>query len=301
MGDVFRARDTQSGRVAAVKMLRRNLLHDPAAQERFLRECRLAGKLSHPNVVAVYDSGIAEGHPYYVMELVEGAPLSVVLESPNPDAALSGTDSALGNWRQAALAFAEVAEALHHAHGRKVIHRDIKPSNLMLDRHGRLRVFDFGLAWTEDLLEGTQPDPTGAIGTPRYMSPEQAASRPGWRAPATDVWSLGATIYETLTRKPSFHGDPGEVLLSILKDRPIRPRLLDPRIPKGLKAIVLKCLQRRPSRRYRSAALLAQDLRRFARGARPLPRLGRLVAWLARILDWLARRKSNAGPAPLRP
>jgi len=263
MGVVHEAWQVSMDRRVALKVLPAAVAADTRSFVRFLREARTAGRLDHPNIVPVHAMGIDRQTPYYAMEFVEGETLAEVLRrDADPDAEVDATPS---RWLRIAEAFAGAAEGLQHAHARGVIHRDLKPSNLILDREGRLRVFDFGLA----LLEG-QETLTAAgdlIGTPLYMSPEQARARKAAIDHRTDIYSLGATLYEMLARRPPFRGrDHQDTLSQIIHCEPIPIRRIEPRVARDLETIVLKCLRKLPADRYGTAEALAQDLRRFVRG-----------------------------------
>ena len=305
MGVVYEAWQNSVERAVALKVLPGGLAADDRAFQRFLREAKTAAKLDHPNVVSVHGMGVEEHTPYYSMEYVRGETLSQVLE--RLATALPGTDTEFGKKDDApyfaalAVAFAAVADGLQHAHSRGVIHRDIKPSNLILDsaedrepdlatpQNGdappRLRILDFGLARFEDQASLTLSG--DIVGTPAYMSPEQAAHR---RIPVdhrTDVYSLGATMYEAFCGRPPFRGESQAETLALIVERdPPEPRRANPRIPDDLETTVLKCLSKDAGDRYGTAEALAQDLRRFGRGdpieARPAP------AWLK--LAWRVRR-----------
>ncbi len=240
----------------------------------------MAGKLHHPNIVSVYGMGVEQDTPYFAMELVEGETLAAVLrrEPPAPDAFQS-------HCLYMASAFADVADGLQHAHAGGVVHRDIKPSNLIVDGDRHIRILDFGLARLEgqDALTVTGD----FLGTPQYMSPEQARRQKVPVDHRTDIYSLGATFYEALVRRPPHEGrDREDTLSRIIERDPRPPRQLNPRVPAELETIVLKCLRKDPDDRYRTAEALAQDLRRFVRGdpieARPQGRWQRLRRRVAR-------------------
>jgi serine/threonine protein kinase/Flp pilus assembly protein TadD len=308
MGVVYEALQQSMERRVALKVLPGGLLADLKAVARFEREARIAGKLHHPNVVSVHGIGVDDNTPYYAMEFVDGETLAQVLarlraareraaapgEQPSARAAPAPRATALDTAEidarycfQVAAAFAGAAEGLQHAHAHGVIHRDLKPSNLILDREGRLRILDFGLARLEGLESLTWS--SDFVGTPLYTSPEQARARKVPIDHRTDIYSLGATLYEAITWQPPFRGsDPQDTLSQILSRDPLPPRRLNPRIPKDLETMVLKCLRKNPGERYGTAEALAQDLRRFVRGdpieARPQRALERLArsAWRQR-------------------
>ena len=212
MGVVYRAYQKSLDRTVAVKMLLRRDLASPADLARFRTEAEAAARLDHPNIVSVFEVGECSGHPFYSMRFIEGTTLAKRLTTgPLPH-------------RDAALILAKVAAAVHVAHGRGVLHRDLKPSNILIDASGEPHVSDFGLA---KRIEADQTvTHTGAIiGTPCYMSPEQAAGSRGDVGPASDVWSLGAILYQTLTGRPPFQAsNPMDTLLAVLESDPPLPR-----------------------------------------------------------------------------
>ncbi|HEX6986587.1 MAG TPA: serine/threonine-protein kinase [Planctomycetaceae bacterium] len=277
MGVVYRARQRSLGRTVALKMIVRPDLAGPAELARFRGEAEAAAKLDHPHIVPIYEVGATggpDGRPYFTMRLVEGQTLAQMLA----DGPLDG--------RTAARLLAPVCRAVHEAHERGLVHRDLKPSNILIDAEGRPYVSDFGLAkqWGDGGRGeagdgGTFPrltrspvspasflsDPpltvTGAIlGTPSYMSPEQAAGRRDV-GPAADVYSLGAILYACLTGRPPFQAaSPAETVLMVLDHDPPPPRLVNPQADPDLEVIALKALQKPADLRYASAAALADDL-----------------------------------------
>jgi tetratricopeptide (TPR) repeat protein len=267
MGVVYRAWDPQLGREVALKVLQAAPDDAAEAHERFLREAQLSARLSHPNIVAVYDIGEWEGRTYLAMQLVDGATL----------------EKAALDLRTALTAVRDAARALDYAHAHGIVHRDVKPSNLMLDRQGRLFVTDFGLARRNDVP--TKITLTGVvIGTPSYMSPEQA--RGGATDGRSDVYSLGSTMYELVTgRTPFTGGDAMSVLLAQILKEPAPPRFHNEGLPKEVETIVLKAMEKDPGKRYATAGAMADDLQRFldgqaiqARRPSPAARLGRRIA-----------------------
>ncbi len=287
MGVVYDAWQNSMDRRVALKVLPPGFAADDRTFNRFMREVKTTGKLNHQNVVAVYSTGIEEGTPWYSMEFVEGETLAQILarlESAGAHEAekrtlLKGifeTDEVdLGYYVTIAKAFAGVAEGLQHAHSKGIVHRDIKPSNLILDSEGRLRILDFGLARQEG--QETLTISGDLVGTPLYMSPEQARVRKLRIDHRTDIYSLGATMYEMLTRSPPFKGKNHQDTLSqIISRDPVPLRKRNPRIPKDLETIILQCLRKQPEDRYGTAEALGQDLLRAARGdpieARPQSR-----------------------------
>jgi serine/threonine protein kinase/tetratricopeptide (TPR) repeat protein len=299
MGVVYEAEQESMGRRVALKVLHPSVAPSSHAIERFRQEARIAGSLKHTNIVAVHALGEERGLWYCAMELVEGPPLSRVLENvrthrgdgPHP-ARRSGEASTLtgaepggsDHFRRVARMFAEVADALEVAHREGVLHRDVKPSNLLLDADGHLRLVDFGLARIES---GTAHfTRTGdVLGTPLYMSPEQFKGTD--LTARSDVYSLGATLYEVLTLRPPHEApDPARLAVDVLTKDPAKPRSIEPRVPRDLETIVLKALEKDPGRRYASAAAMAEDLRAFGRDeaihARRVGPVERALRWVKR-------------------
>jgi serine/threonine-protein kinase len=274
MGIVYRARHRRLNRPVALKMILAGAYASPQDRARFQREAEAVAALRHPNVVQVYDSGEAGGRPYFTMEFVEGGTLAEKL-ARTPLAA-----------RPAADLVAALAGAVHAAHASGVVHRDLKPANVLLTADGTPKVTDFGLAryvegGPELTLSGTR------VGTPSYMAPEQALGRSRAIGPATDVYALGAILYELLTGRPPFKGESAaETERQVIANDPVPPSRLNAGVPRDLETVCLKCLHRDPARRYPSAAALVDDLRRFLAGApiaaRPAGRRERLARWVRR-------------------
>jgi tetratricopeptide (TPR) repeat protein len=300
MGVVYEAWERSMDRRVALKVLPAGIAADERAVSRFVREAQLAGRLQHPSIVSVYGMGVKDETPYYAMEYVEGETLAQVLgrirEAPPDSETPFGRKNGAAYFETLARAFAEVAEGLQHAHAKKVIHRDIKPSNLILDRgpgeggsgQGRLRILDFGLARLEGQKSLTLSG--DLLGTPAYMSPEQARRRKIPIDHRTDVYSLGATMYETVAGRPPFRGkDHQDTLSQIIERDPVEPRKLNARVAADLETIILKCLRKDAGDRYLTAEALAQDLRRCASGdpieARPQAGWEKLLrrAWRLRF------------------
>jgi len=271
MGIVYRARQKSLDRIVAVKMLLRRDLATAADLARFRSEAEAAARLDHPGIVSIFEVGECGGHPFYSMRFIEGTTLAKRL----------ATGGVLP--REAATILARVAEAVDAAHRGGVLHRDLKPSNILIDAAGKPHVSDFGLA---KRIEADQDvTHTGAIlGTPCYMSPEQAAGSRGDVGPTSDVWSLGAILYQTLTGRPPFQAaNPMDTLLAVLESDPPIPRSLDPGVNRDLEMIALKSLQKPQELRYASAADLAADLRAFLAGEPVAARRGGLSDIVARL------------------
>jgi serine/threonine-protein kinase len=274
MGVVYRARHLRLNRDVALKMLISGAWASAHERQRFLREAESVAGLRHANIVQLYDIGDFEGRPYFTMELIEGGSLALELAGkPRPA-------------RDAARFVATLARAVDVAHKSGIVHRDLKPANILLAADGTPKIADFGLARRFD-AETSLTLSGSPVGTPSYMAPEQAAGRNDAIGPTTDVYALGAILYEMLTGRPPFRGESAaETERQVINDLPVPPVQLNPRTPRDLQTICLKCLQKAPSHRYGTALELAEDLDRFLADrpirARPVGRGERTWRWCRR-------------------
>ncbi|HLW65768.1 MAG TPA: serine/threonine-protein kinase [Gemmataceae bacterium] len=288
MGVVYLARDTDLKRMVALKMILAGSMAGEEYRQRFQAEIRAAAKLEHEGIVRIYDTGEFNGLPYLAMQFIDGPSLAECLGKKK------------FHREDAARCVAHLARTVEYLHSQGIVHRDLKPANVLLEmRNAELgmrnegknssdsafripnsalaKITDFGVA--KILEEDSHATRTGmVVGTPGYMSPEQARGESRTVGPAADVYSLGAILYEMLTGRPPFVGDtPLVVLLQVMSDEPLAPRRFDPKIPRDLEFICLKCLEKAPERRYRSAAELAQALELHLKGE-ILP-VSRLTLW----------------------
>ncbi len=251
MGVVYQARQLSLKRVVALKMIRSRTYAGAEELARFKTEAEAVARLAHPNIVQVHEVGECDGHPFFSLEFVEGGSL---------DKKLAGTPFAAAEAARLAQA---LARAMHAAHQKGVLHRDLKPANVLLTADGTPKVSDFGLAKQLDADLG-QTQSGQVLGTPSYMAPEQAEGRARDVGPRTDVYALGAILYEMLTGRPPFKGASMFDTLDLVRTAdPVPPRQLQPKVPRDLETVCLKCLEKEPSRRYASAEELADDLQRF--------------------------------------
>jgi serine/threonine protein kinase len=296
MGVVYKARQVKLNRLVALKVILAGAHASETERRAFRAEAEAVARLQHPGIVQVYEVGDSDGTPYLVLEYVAGGSLADRLDgTPLPP-------------RDAAGLLRSLADAVHYAHGQGVVHRDLKPANVLLTAGrgpeasaltpadapapcSRLdgaapKVTDFGLAKRLDLSVG-RTQSGAVVGTPSYMAPEQAAGKAKQAGPAADVYALGAILYECLTGRPPFKAaTPLDTLLQVVSDDPVPPRQLQPKVPRDLETICLKCLAKEPRKRYASSGELAEELRRFQAGepihAQPVPGWERALRWAKR-------------------
>ena len=318
MGVVYRARQTDLNRIVAVKMILVNRLASRDDVRRFVQEAQAAGQLTHPNIVGIHEVGAVHGQHFFSMDCIDGPSLadvlargpaaneptgssfsqqnsgssilerSSIIESNMP----SDSESAMPlTFEQAARMLRDVARAAHHLHTHSIVHRDFKPSNILLDENEQPFVTDFGLA--KVFSTSSQETRSGAIvGTPSYMSPEQASGRLSDVGPCSDIYSIGAILYEALTGQPPHReSNAMETLVSVMEADPEIPRQINPDIPRELEAICLKCLDKDPARRYETAEELAADLDRFLTGE---PVLAQTLGIVHRMRRWMRRQPALA-------
>jgi serine/threonine protein kinase len=311
MGVVYEAEQISLGRRVALKVLPFAAALDARHLQRFKNEAQAAALLQHPNIVSIYGVGCERGVHFYAMQFIDGQTLAEVIRDlrQGPPTLSEGSPAAPTRpganfftdrsarapefFRTVARLGLQAAEALEHAHQQGVIHRDVKPANLLMDATGHLWIADFGLARCR-----TEPGLTGTgdvVGTLRYMSPEQALGKRGVVDHRTDLYSLGATLYEALTLQPAYSGrDSQELLQQIAHQDPRPPRRLNPAVPAALETIVLKAMAREPQARYTSAQEMADDLRRFLEG---LPILASRPTWRERAARWAVRHRQAVAVA----
>jgi hypothetical protein len=289
MGVVYRARQQGLDRTVAVKVLLAGPHAGAEALARFRDEARAIARLRHPNIVQIHEVGEQDGCPYFALEYVEGGSLERRLNgAPWPAA-------------PAARLAETLARAVHEAHRLGVVHRDLKPANVLLTADGTPKVTDFGLAKFvagpgQEPAEVGRTQTTAVVGTPSYMAPEQATGK-RHVGPGADVYALGAVLYELLTGRPPFRGETAlDTLRQVAADEPVPPRRLNPRVPRDLATVCLRCLRREPAGRYPSALALAEDLRRFLDGR---PVAARPVGPAARLGRWCRRNPALAGAGGL--
>jgi serine/threonine protein kinase len=318
LGAVFVALDGELNREVALKRLLDSHADDPVSRTRFLVEAEITGALEHPGIVPVYSLGsYRDGRPYYAMRLIRGDNLKEAIDQFHADTASKNEPGRRSlELRKLLRRFVDVCNAIEYAHSRGVLHRDIKPGNVVVGRHGETLVVDWGLAKDLRKDEGGKvkdekdPDaaipastfilhpsslpsetlPGTAIGTPAYMSPEQAAGDLGRLEPRSDVYSLGATLYSIITGKPPFEGEVREVLRKVQAGEFAPPRRVDPAIDKALEAICCKAMAQQPADRYVSCRALADDVERWMANE---PVSAYREPWTKAILRWLSRHRTG--------
>jgi serine/threonine-protein kinase len=303
LGSVFVALDSELDREVALKQILEDRADDATSRSRFLIEAQITGSLEHPGIVPVYGLGTyGDGRPYYAMRFIRGDSLKEAIDLYHALSPLrtergsakgmthmakpqrAGSSASAGSrdlaLRKLLRRFVDVCNTIEYAHSRGVLHRDIKPANIILGKHGETLVVDWGLAKPTGRVEpGTDSDerllrpssasgsadtlPGSALGTPAYMSPEQAEGKLEHLGPRSDVYSLGATLYYILTGSPPFAGDVADVIHAVLRSEFRQPRQLDPGIDPALEAICLQAMAYRPEDRYRSCRALAEDIERW--------------------------------------
>src|SRR6059058_985567 len=278
-GVVYRARQKSLNRTVALKVIGLGYWATEAHLKRFRREAESAASLEHPCIVPIHEVGERDGSCYFSMKFIEGGQLDeVVRREPMP-------------LRRAVELIDKVARTVHYAHEHHVLHRDIKPGNILLDRQGEPHLTDFGLARLVE-TESTVTRTMEVLGTPSYMAPEQAVGNNAAVSSVTDVYGLGAVLYQLLTGHPPFAGGTTYETIKLLLDtEPRQPRLLNPKIDRDLSTICLKCLQKDPKRRYSSALALAEDLERWLKHE---PIQARHTGVFARGGKWVRRNPTSA-------
>src|SRR5207244_9495180 len=274
-GVVYRARQKSLNRIVALKIIGLGHWAARAHIKRFRLEAEAAARLDHPFIVPIHEIGQSNGSCYFSMQLVEGGQLDqVVKRGPM-------------RFQQAVELVAKLARTVHHAHERRILHRDIKPGNILLDVKGDPHLTDFGLARLLE-TESTVTRTTEALGTPSYMAPEQARGNNGRLSSATDVYGLGAVLYQLLTGHPPFVGATSyETIRLVLETDPRQPRILNPKVDRDLSTVCLKCLEKDPKQRYSSALELAEDLEHWMRHE---PTQARRSGILIRTNKWIRRK-----------
>ncbi len=291
MGVVYKARQVSLNRLVALKMLGPHASAFPGIAERLRLEAETAGSLHHPQIVTIYDVGEHNGQPFFTMELIEGSGLDKFI-SPDGFRLKPEAQEALGKRGEPEAATArimiQIARAVDHAHKFGVLHRDLKPANIIIDTRGEPHLTDFGLAKVIGRIATTGTACGAIMGTPAYMAPEQAAGGSKHVSTAADVYSLGAILYEMLTGRSPFRADtPLETLRRVVEEQPKPPSTFNRNLDHDLATICLKCLEKDPAHRYRSALAVAEDLECWTRGE---PIEGRPVRWAEKLWRWCRRQ-----------
>ena len=274
MGVVYKAKQRRLNRTVALKMILAGNLASESDVQRFRTEAESAGKLDHSGIVPIYEVGEHSGYNFFTMGYVEGATLASMVRDRPVEATTAAT------------LMADIASAIHYAHQHNVIHRDLKPSNVLIDKDGRPKVTDFGLAKQTDIdseLTGTGQ----VLGTPGFMAPEQASGNRDRVGPTTDIYALGATLYCLLTTKAPFQlPNAVDTILAVINQDPIPPRMLNPLVDLDLNTICMKCLEKNPASRYESAEAFREELKRYLNGE---PIIARPISTVARVGRWCRR------------
>ncbi len=279
IGVVYKVRDLETEEIVALKMLKPEIASDSKVQENFRREFCLSRKITHKNVCRFHDFGRFNGFAYASMELIEGESLHSRLNRIG-----------ILPVNQAVEIVLQICAGLGEAHSKNIVHRDLKPANIMMDRSGTVKIMDFGVA---RMVQGDGP-PTGMIvGTPEYMAPEQAEMKPA--SPRTDIYALGLLFYEMLTGTPAFTGDsPVAIALKQIREHPKRPREIVPEISLPVEAVILKCIQKDPAKRFQTVNELGIALKKAAR-ARPTPAWQTAAERVVRRTEFNLRRVLRHG------
>lgn len=306
MGVVYRARQIDLDRIVAVKMILVNRLASEGDIRRFYQEAKAAGRMSHPHIVGIHEVGEIHGQHYFSMDCIEGPSLADLLAqgpAANNDSHADLRKSALSfdtsdsrqmiaardsllTFEQVARTLRDIARAAGYLHSQGIIHRDLKPSNILISANGQPYLTDFGLAKCST-VDGERTNSGAIVGTPLYMSPEQAAGKNELVGPTSDIYSLGAILYQALTGSVPHRGSsPMQTIVRVIETDPELPRSLNPHAPRELEAICLRCIEKAPERRYQSAEELAEDLERYLRGE---PVQARSSGAVHRFRRWIRR------------
>ena len=278
MGIVFKARQLSRNRLVALKMMLAGRLATKTEVKRFHAEAEAAARLTHPNIVELYEAGVHEGQPFFSMQYIEGRNLAQMEAEEK---------TWCGAGREAAQLLAKVARAVQFAHERGILHRDLKPDNILIDAAGEPHISDFGVARrigadSSLTMEG------GVVGTPSFMAPEQAAGTTKNLGVAADIYSMGAILYFLLTGRPPFVAASAlDILVQVLEGEVILPRVINPLVARDLERICLCCLKKSPGSRYATAAALAEDLERFVRDE---PVRAQPPGWKTCLIHWMRRQ-----------